>query len=425
IIFVPGRLAGTKNQFFSLHQKENLTDRQRTEAFELLEMQRYGMFMFTSCGWFFNDISGLETVQILEYAKKGMQHFEKAGGNNLVNEFLRRIRLCKSNIAKEGSGEDIFKKYISPHVVSLQKLVAQYAVSNHIFGFREVKKMFGHEFVQKEYKKESHRGTSFSFGHISVKSLFTQSVRDFSVCCFYMGGFDFTCKVHEGVNPGKYGADKEKLFHLFSSHQVSSLIREIGERVPGDEYSVSDLLFEERAKILNKIIEESVRDPERSFFSLYDRNKKLMDFFYEIKMPVPPALKKTTELALTQGVHHAAENISELNDVKGIEKMLADAKKFHISLDKDEISKKLEEKLVKFVRGLSHQREKNVVISLAILKLSSENALDIKLWRAQTYFFEYLKGLISRKERQNENDRRLAVGLNFSTKILEGENNLK
>jgi len=91
-------------------------DQQKITA--LLQMQRYAMLMYTSCGWFFDDISGLETVQILQYAARAMQLAVEAGGENYEDKFLNHLKLAKSNIPEMGNGKTIYNLTVKSAMVS-------------------------------------------------------------------------------------------------------------------------------------------------------------------------------------------------------------------------------------------------------------------------------------------------------------------
>jgi len=80
----------------------------RIKFLSLLEGQRYRMYMFTSCGWFFSDISGLEPVQNMRYALRAFILYKKFLPKTVRTEFLRILSEAKSNITKKGSGKDIF-----------------------------------------------------------------------------------------------------------------------------------------------------------------------------------------------------------------------------------------------------------------------------------------------------------------------------
>ncbi|MBZ0167533.1 MAG: DUF3536 domain-containing protein, partial [Candidatus Omnitrophica bacterium] len=74
----------------------------------LLEMQHMAMLMYTSCGWFFDDISGIETIQILQYAARAMELAREECGVDLEPEFLRILSWARSNDRRKGTGRDIY-----------------------------------------------------------------------------------------------------------------------------------------------------------------------------------------------------------------------------------------------------------------------------------------------------------------------------
>ena len=87
---------------------------------KLLELQRHSMLMYTSCGWFFNDISGIETEQILLYAGKAIQLAEELSGTALEAPFLKLLELAKSNIPEKGNGALIYNNVIKEATIDFQ-----------------------------------------------------------------------------------------------------------------------------------------------------------------------------------------------------------------------------------------------------------------------------------------------------------------
>ncbi len=84
----------------------------RVRALALLEMQRHAMLMYTSCGWFFNDLAGIETVQILCYAGRALQLAEEVFEVALEEGFLRRLEHARSNAPEAGSGRDLYERQV-------------------------------------------------------------------------------------------------------------------------------------------------------------------------------------------------------------------------------------------------------------------------------------------------------------------------
>ena len=98
-------------------------------ALKLLELQRHAMLMYTSCGWFFNDLAGIETVQILRYAGRVAQLAQELFGVDVEPELLRRLEKAKSNVPAEGSGRDLYERLVRPSIVELPQVAAHYAVA--------------------------------------------------------------------------------------------------------------------------------------------------------------------------------------------------------------------------------------------------------------------------------------------------------
>ena len=85
-----------------------------------MELQCNAMLMFTSCGWFFNDISGIETEQILLYAGKVIQLTEEISGEMLEPRFLGLLQLAESNIPEKGNGALIYKNVIKEATMDIK-----------------------------------------------------------------------------------------------------------------------------------------------------------------------------------------------------------------------------------------------------------------------------------------------------------------
>ena len=81
-------------------------------AFALLEAQRFGLLMYTSCGWFFNDLAGIETVQILQYAACAMDRYRDLGEEPPVGAFLEVLSRAVSNDPAAGDGRQIWAERV-------------------------------------------------------------------------------------------------------------------------------------------------------------------------------------------------------------------------------------------------------------------------------------------------------------------------
>lgn len=102
--------------------------REQRRADALAELHYYGQLMFTSCGWFFNDISGLEPVQNLFYARRVTELLEGRFGETAEGELLETLRLAASNVAGRGHGARIYRREVLPRTLGTVELVASAAL---------------------------------------------------------------------------------------------------------------------------------------------------------------------------------------------------------------------------------------------------------------------------------------------------------
>ena len=101
-----------------------------TTALKLLELQRHAMLMYASCGWFFDELSGIETVQAMLFAGRAVQLAQDLFGDSLESQFMERLASAQSNLPEYGDGRRIYEKFVRPAMVDWEQVGAHYAVSS-------------------------------------------------------------------------------------------------------------------------------------------------------------------------------------------------------------------------------------------------------------------------------------------------------
>src|SRR5215472_4374911 len=123
------RSAENSERFLQQHSRAPLDDKQKIKTWKLLELQRHAMLMYTSCGWFFDELSGIETLQVLQYAGRALQlAAEVFAYPHIESEFLARLAAAKSNIPEQGDGDQVYEKFVKPAMVDLPRLADHYAI---------------------------------------------------------------------------------------------------------------------------------------------------------------------------------------------------------------------------------------------------------------------------------------------------------
>jgi len=103
-----------REEFLRAHAGRQLAMDELWRALTYLELQRMLLLMYTSCGWFFNDISGIETIQILKYAGRAIDLMAQLGLPPVRERFLEILEQAKSNRPEMGTGADIYRRFVEP-----------------------------------------------------------------------------------------------------------------------------------------------------------------------------------------------------------------------------------------------------------------------------------------------------------------------
>ncbi|HJX34266.1 MAG TPA: DUF3536 domain-containing protein, partial [Desulfatiglandales bacterium] len=123
-----------KRDFLNSHRIRPLNDDEQIEIFSLMESQRMALYMFTSCGWFFDDISGIEAMQVLMYASRAIDLVRPWSKKHLESGLMGILKKAKSNERRYGNGAKIYEDLVKLSRVDPSLLTAHYAVASRVRG---------------------------------------------------------------------------------------------------------------------------------------------------------------------------------------------------------------------------------------------------------------------------------------------------
>jgi alpha-amylase/alpha-mannosidase (GH57 family) len=104
--------------FLVQHARGSMSAKDQSRALTLLQLQRNALLMYTSCGWFFSELSGIETVQIMKYAARVIELTADLDLPSPRAHFLEMMTEARSNIPELGNGADVYLRLAEPHVLS-------------------------------------------------------------------------------------------------------------------------------------------------------------------------------------------------------------------------------------------------------------------------------------------------------------------
>lgn len=316
--------------FISKHAHADISESDRTIALVCMELQRNTMLMYTSCGWFFDDLTGIETLQILNYAARAIQMHKRAFGENLEDEFLSLLEHAKSNIKNMG-GREIFNKYVKPNMVTLQKVAAHFAISSMFDQYGQQTSIYCYDIEVKDYSKTQASGTLLVTGLCTVKSRITYSARQLCFALLHIGGHDFTCGVIACEDGDEYGDMSEGLVSTFEGGAFADVIRQMDKTFGSDNlYSLRDLFHDEQRTILQTITEETMKGIEETYEQMYTNNSILMSFLGEMMIPIPKAFRTATEYTLNRNLRRLLKVEA---DAEAVHRLIEEFEKWDAKMD--------------------------------------------------------------------------------------------
>jgi alpha-amylase/alpha-mannosidase (GH57 family) len=282
-------------------------DSNKNAALELLEMQRNAMLMFTSCGWFFNEVSGIETVQVLQYAARVIQLAEKISGRSLEPEFLDRVGAAKSNRPEHGDARQIYERQVKPTRIDLRRVAAHYAVASLFDSFTHEDRVYCYAVRQEDFETFRAGRAKMAVGSITVTSRITHEEAAFEFTVIHLGETELTGGVRPATSTAHYEAMKRDLSEDLRVNGVSSVIRVLDEYFAEPLLSIRSLFRDEQRRILNLLCNATLAEAESAFRQLHERYDPLMRFHATLGVPLPKVLRTAAEFDVNTQLRRLAE----------------------------------------------------------------------------------------------------------------------
>lgn len=371
--------------------KPDLTDDDKVHAMELLEIQRQAMLMYTSCGWFFSEISGIETVQIMKYAARAMQLAARFTSKNLEEKFLEILSQAKSNIPEFGTGKDIFERFVKPSIITVKQIATLWALSSLYQDFEDEENVYCYTITRKAYKKVQKNSSTFIVGHIEIQSKITLQKSNVMFALMQYAGGDFHCTIKEYSDDAEFNRIKKDLIKIYTMNTLTEIIRALDEYFGKEYFTLKDIFIEERRKILQILLKGKLEKFSQTYQEMYDEGKGSIYHLQGLGLSIPDEFKISAEYALSHKfndivVHSGGfvedDLIQQATDIN------FEAKKIDIKLDKSPSNLVFSKKILQNINRLVHSFEiQQADVVLEIFDNVRKLELNVDIAEAQNIYF--------------------------------------
>ena len=345
------------DEFFNKYAKKTLNEPDRIKAVKLMEIQRFSQLMYTSCGWFFADISGIETTQILKYAYRAMELASEFTNTNYERTFLSILQKAKSNIQEFGNGRDIFNRWVKPAAIGVEKITAQYAIESSFENETDKKEsdLYCYKVKRNNIKKYVNLDNILSFGKIDVTSNVTFEKKEMSYAILQTQNYDFYCAVKEFKCAEDYSLEAKEISKTFKKDGIVETLQTIELYYGSKFYSLKDIPIDRRKTILENMIQNKLQKAAQTYQDMYESLLNPISHLNDLGMDIPEGFRVCAKYTLLADLDEELNKIKKYNDENSIERLLSIkqlADKFKIKLNTPRIRTLLSGRLTKLITSL-------------------------------------------------------------------------
>ena len=376
----------TINNFLIEHGKSEV---EPNRVFRLMEVQRNAMLMYTSCGWFFDEISGIETVQILQYACRAMQLVSQTSNVNLEGEFLARLKQAPSNLIYVDDGAEVYRKFVVPSKTNLQRVGMHYAVASLFEEDPESFPVFNYTTQNDVFIRKEAGEQKMVLGVTKVRSNVTRSEKKFAFAAIYMGQHNIIGNISLDMEADKFATMQMLMIKAFEEARLGDIIGLMQTYFGPDKYTIWQLFQDEKRKVFNLITYQSMRDLENSLRRIYNRDYPLVMALANSDTPIPTAYLTAFEYILNADLIRCFE--SERINMLQVERIMNEMVKWKLKIeDTGKAARLAGESIFKELRRISTDGDNHKRIERLnrLFPLLLKFNLKPSLYKSQNLYFE-------------------------------------
>ena len=380
------------HDFLAKFARHILNTEETVRALKYLELERNAMLMYTSCGWFFDDISRIETIQNLRYAARVIQFINELDTISLEEEFLKKLELAPSNIPLYQNGAKIYQLFVKPVITDLPRVGAHYAITA-LFNDK-LRKIYAYRILEDEIRRKENSPLQIILGSAKIKSEITLEQDRIAFAVLYLGSHNVNGRVKRYHDEESHQNMIQEISSSFQKADVVDIIRLMDKHFSTKGYSLLDLFKDEQREVMKRILEPIIDGIENNFDQIYLANRNIIGFLKQLDMPVPKNLTFIAEQATNQKLNSIFTK--ESIDLEKLNGLLQGIEDLSLELEKNIFQFKVTEWLNHAISEIKNKpfEFKKIQEIVNVLKLLSDFRIYPNIWEAQNTYFELRQELL-------------------------------
>jgi len=374
-------------RFFSRHAVRTLVPDDKVQALKLLEIQRNGMLMYTSCGWFFDDIAGIESVQVMRYACRAMQLVREVADVDLEPEFIAILKNAPGNLPAYPDGALVYRNFVRTAIVDLSRVGFHYALSSLIADSPEMVRIKNYTLRNETYEKTSAGNLKLALGKIFLYSNITWEKNTLMFAVLHLGDHNFMGGSREYTNENTYFSMRDELMDGFSKSDIPRMILCLEEHYASHSYSLWDLFRDGQRKVLYAILDSTLADMESAFRQVYKQFSPLLHAMKEMQIPPPKVLEGPIWYIINRDLEKILSGSDP--DTKQLRVLADEMIQGNFEPDTEKLNFTASTAITNMMQHLLKNPDDLLLLEkiTVIFTLLSPLSLKYNLWECQNYYF--------------------------------------
>lgn len=389
------------NEFFQSFFPALGTKKERTAVLRLMEMQRFAVLMYTSCGWFFDEISGIETIQILQYAVRAIAFVKTDERKDLLDQFLEEMAKAPGNVYKDGSL--LMHEKVLPSEVNLERVAMHFASASLFEEQLDDLKRFNYQVKSRNFSKIRQGHFRIASGCATIESLVTGTQKEFCFAVLYLGQQQIFGSVSLNFSEAEFPSLQHAVNQAFRETHLTRVLQLMQEHFGACNFSFAQLFLDEKHRVLKELAAQSMEQADTEFQKLVNDNYQLLTEMRHNQIPLPETFKSVLQHVLNRDLHHFIES-NQLH-IPTLRHIVEEFRKWEVSLiDLEAFRLRAGERIFREIdqgKNISKPdlRLEKIAIMIEVLE---DMGLELDLWKAQNAFLS-LRTAWSPKENLPEN----------------------
>jgi alpha-amylase/alpha-mannosidase (GH57 family) len=350
-------------KFLAENIKKKMEPEEKVLVLKMLEMQRSSMLMYTSCGWFFDDINGIETIQVMQYAARAMQLAKEVGGPEMEGQFQKMLEAANSNLPEIKDGAATYEMFVKRASVDLHRVGAHFAVSSIFEEYPEEAEIFCYTVSTENHERLEAGMQTMVTGRANLRSNIVLEEYQVDFAAIHLGDQNIIAGVSGRMKEETWKKTSFDVKAAFLRGDSAEVMRLMNCSFEGSSYTLWHLFRDEQRKVLNKLLESTWEEIEDSFRHIYTRNYTVIQAMRGMNMLLPPALAVPTEFVLNRDIINEIQNVRP--NFQKIERLLSEIRRLSLQPDKVGLGLEVSKRAAELVAMITTEPENAKVLSYA------------------------------------------------------------